>query len=150
MAIIHLPRNPERQLLNQQYWNALALRAIRIIRSRTRKGKDVEGRAFRQYNKQYLKKRQADGILNASLVNLEYSRVAGMLKSIDHMVSNDLTSVRIFFNNERAQTLARYHHEMGAGKSRVIRRFFDLSPAEAKEIGGTGTTNSKFMDIKFD
>lgn len=134
MPIIHLPRNPERQLLNQQYWNALALRAIRIIRSRTRKGKDVEGRAFRQYNKQYLKKRQADGILNASLVNLEYSRVAGMLKSIDHMVSNDLSSVRIFFNNDRARTLAEYHNESGAGRSRIIRKFFGLTDNAARRI----------------
>lgn len=119
------------ELLGQQFWNQLALRFIRIIRTRTRQGRDMNGQPFKPYSKGYLKKRQADGI-TSSTVNLEYSRQGGMLKNIDHMVSNTFDSVTIYFNDARARQLALYHNEMGAGKSRIIRKFFGITQQSAQ------------------
>lgn len=135
MKILIKP-NVEKKLLGQQFWNAIALKAIRVIRNRTRQSRDMEGKKFREYNKQYLKKRRDAGILNAATVNLEFSRAGGMLKSLDHMVAQDLESVVVYFNDDRARELAGYHNDTGAGRSRVIRKFFGITPDAAKRILG--------------
>lgn len=130
---LDLNLNIAKNFLNQQFWNKLALAAQRIVRARTRKGLDSAGQPFKKYSPGYLKKRQAEGIIAADTVNLEFSRQGGMLKAIDHMVSNNLESVTIFFNDKRAEQLAIYHNTMGAGKSKIIRKFFTIETAQEKQ-----------------
>lgn len=57
-----------------------------------------------------------------------------MLQNVDHIVAADLNSVSIDIIEEEKKRIAGYHHETGAGKSRVIRKWFDLSSEEQEEI----------------
>lgn len=126
------------RLMNQQFWNKIALRAIRIIQVRTRAGKDVTGMPFRTYSKGYLRKRERKGIVPANAITLRFSR-NGMMQQIDHVVANDLESVQILFKDDRAKKLAYYHNISGAGKSKIIRRFLGIEiPTEVKQLESLG------------
>lgn len=57
----------------------------------------------------------------------------GMLGSLTYKVQNANTSI-IQFSNQRASTLAYYHNEVGAGKSKVIRHFLGLPDKDIKEL----------------
>lgn len=124
--------------------NKIGLAASRIILRRTRQGKDISGSSFKPYSKSYQKKKKKMGFADVTTVNLEASRVGSMLSAIDYETSFD--SVILYFNKPAKEQLAYYHNISGAGKSRVIRKFWgiemrdeldaltNLANKEAKEI----------------
>lgn len=71
----------------------------------------------------------------AGIVDLQVRGVrgGGMLSGIN-IVAEDASSITIGFSNEDAAKLALYHTRLGAGKSRVIRDFFGITPEQVKQI----------------
>jgi hypothetical protein len=137
-------------LRSQAFYNKLGLAALRIIKDRTRKGRDVEGKIFMPYSDPYAASREKRG-LNTHPVNLSFqdltrmlpkgykSSQQGMLNSIDHVVANDFTSVSILINDPVKEQIAVYHNVQGAGKGKVIRRFWGIEAAkEIKQLADLG------------
>lgn len=121
------------RLESDRLLNKLGLAGIRKIKSRTRQGKDFEGKAFQKYSAGYKKKRQDAG-LPTHLVNLEFDDINGMLQTMDHIIAADRKSVALDFTDEDKRTIASYHNELGAGKSKVKREFFGLNEDDQKDI----------------
>lgn len=117
----------------QVFWNKISLAVNRIIQERTRKGIGVGGEAFKPYSEQYAKKRGRAG-LPINPPDLKFDEKSGMMKRIDHEIFNDYKAVEIFINSPEKEQLAIYHNIMGAGKSKVIRRFWGLSEEEKEKI----------------
>jgi hypothetical protein len=125
-------------LKSQEFYSKLALAAIKTIKDRTRKGKDVEGKSFQPYSESYKKVRQRAG-LPVSPVTLTFDDIAGMLKKIDHVVANDFSSVAVVIDDAAKEQIARYHSIEGAGKKKVIRRFWGIElQSEIKKLANFG------------
>ncbi len=120
-------------LKNQQLWNKLGLAAIRLIRIRTRKGKDVDGKDFKKYSAGYKKKREKAG-LPTHPVNLEFANVGSMLHKIDHVIYNEFDGVSVLIDDPHKEQIARYHNIEGAGKSKVIRKFWGINKEEEDKL----------------
>lgn len=118
-----------------QELNRLALAGERLILSRTRRGEFLPGSSpgAQSYSEGHRRKRQAAG-LPTSIVNLQFDDLEGMLSKVDHVIAADLESVAIDIANPRKKEIAGFHHISGAGKSRVIRKFFDFSEKEAADL----------------
>ena len=123
-----------KSLKSQKLQNLLGLAVTRKVKDRTRKGTDVDGSPFKPYSKGYKKKRKQAG-LSTSTVNLAFSKYDSMQKSIDHIVSRDFSKVVVYIkNNNKKRQIARYHHYKGAGKSKVVRKWFGLSKQDKIDI----------------
>jgi len=118
---------------SQALMNRLGLAAIRLIKKRTRKGVDVEDEPFREYSEPYKKVRERAG-LPTHPVNLTFNDIDGMMNNIDHLVARDFSKVLVYIKGSRNRRIARYHNVQGAGKSRVIRRFFAINKDEKKKL----------------
>lgn len=130
-------------LFDDERLSTLGLAGERIIRVRTREGKAVDGTPFPSaedpaegspYSKGWYRARRKKE-LATDVKNLQYTLQGGMLAQMDHRVlAGADTGVEFYFNGERAQTLARYHNEQGAGINKMKHRFFGLSDEEARRI----------------
>lgn len=116
-----------------QLANDLGLGAIKLIQQRTREGIDVDGNRFKPYSTGYKKLREKAG-LGTDIVNLKFSKYFGMLHEINHVVAQDLSSVSVLIDDTDKAEIAKYHNVMGAGKGKVIRKFWGLSPEEEKAL----------------
>jgi len=99
------------------------------------KNRDIYGNPFQEYSDLYAGKRERAGL--GTDVDLIFSRLKGidaMMDSIDDLLLKGLSGVAMFFRNSRAEQLARYHNIEGAGKSRVIRRFWGLTDEHKQKI----------------
>lgn len=118
----------------QDILNTLGLAVIRNMLGRTRKGVDVEGISFDAYNKQYAKRRKRKTGFPETPVNLTATkqREQRMMSTdnIIHEINGDYNSVEVFMKYPEKEQLAYFHHVSGAGKGRVIRRFFDVGEDE--------------------
>jgi hypothetical protein len=123
----------QRRLFSRALLNKIGLAGIRLIKARTRLGIDVKGAAFEPYSDGWAIIRQAHNLPTA-YVNLEFNDIDGMLKKIDHVVAADLESVEIDILDPDKRKIASYHNDLGAGKSHVKRRFFDINQQEMKKI----------------
>lgn len=106
------------------------LKVIRIIKDRTRKGLDIDGNPFRAYTFKYMEYKQKLGFIKLSEVNLTLHPKDGMMGRIDSKVDLSDNSLTVYINSADKERLALYHNIEGAGKSRVIRRFWGLSDKE--------------------
>ena len=121
-------------LESQKLLNYLGLKQIHNIQGRTRKGIDLFGNPFQQYSDEYAEWKEKRG-LPANVVNLTLHDIDGMMHQIDHVLSPDLKSVEIQILDPSKRKLASYHDQTGAGKSRVIRRFWGVSEEDQKGLG---------------
>jgi len=121
------------KLHSQKLMENLGLLVERFIGKRTREGKDVEGRPFRPYSKEYARRRQRAG-LQTHPVNLTWDEYTGMMRSIDHLVARTFDKVLVIINHPHKRKIALYHNLLGASKSKVIRHFFDVNAAETQKI----------------
>jgi hypothetical protein len=147
MANIEIKDSKKEKLLkalkSQAFLNILGLAARKIIIYRTRKGLDVEGKSFQPYSESYKKVRQR-ARLPVSPVTLTFEDIAGMLKKIDHVVANDFSSVAVMIDDAAKEQIARYHNIEGAGKKKVIRRFWGIrSASDIKELATEGYEAAK-------
>jgi phage gpG-like protein len=120
--------------------------AVRLIRTRTEKGLDVENTPFLPLSAAYAERRQKAGYGSTSNLTL-----SGQMLNDMAVVSVSGNKVTLGFRSEGnrpgrggtlvqrsretgAQNKAFWHHVSGAGQSRVKRRFFDLSAQDVQQI----------------
>jgi len=117
--------------------NKLGLQQIHHIRQRTQSGIDLEGRPFKPYNEQYAERKFAETGIPTHTVNLTFNDVDGMLSplKLNHAINADLTAVELLFTDPEKRKLASYHDQLGAGRSRVIRRFWGVNEGDEKVLG---------------
>lgn len=85
---------------------------------RTSAGFDMDYKSFLPYNKQYAEKE------GKTVVNL--TRTGQMMNEMTQKaLSADMA--KIFFMTERSRKLADIHQNLGAGRSKKIRRFFGVN-----------------------
>lgn len=133
MSLLDLGKRLIEGLHAQRQLNRLGLAVQRIIRRRTRRGIGVDGERFQDYSDGHTRKREAKG-LPTDTVDLTFSLYDGMMQAIDHVIANDYASVALLIDDRRKHQIARYHNIEGAGKSKVIRRFWGLSDEEEGEV----------------
>jgi len=123
-------------LHSQKLMNRLGLAQQKMIRDRTLKGKDVEGKSWKKpnYNPQYAKRRARITGLPSSPVTLVFDDISGMMQSIDFKAFEDNAGVELFFTNDQKRRLAEFHNLLGAGKKRVIREFWGVSESEEDKL----------------
>jgi hypothetical protein len=124
---------PEQRLAREAIFTRAELAILRIIKKRTREGKDVRGASFRPYSAGYRRVRQRAN-RPTSPVDLIFSNAGGMLDSIEGFINQDLTKLSIEFNKPDKERLAYYHNISGAGKGKVIREFWGLSEEESEKV----------------
>lgn len=131
---------------NRRKEKAVAEEAVNIVLERTADGIDVSGKPFRPYSAEYAKfkrgaiksvlKRMAGKRKNTGVAKEfpAWLRATGhMLRSlrVDCVIEAGLRGVimrlKFRFSDQEAAELARYHDELGTGKSRVKRQFVGLS-----------------------
>jgi len=121
-------------LNNAKVFNKTGLGAIRIIRKRTRAGRDVRGNFFDSYSTGYLAKRQQAGYANASKVTLEFAQVNTMLEAIGFKYSMGFggaeSIIEVYITDPIKAQIAYYHNVSGAGRSRVTREFWGIETDE--------------------
>jgi len=125
-------------LHNQAMLNNMSLAAIRIIKKRTREGRQIGGLPFKGgqgYSDGHEKKRREAG-LPVDRINLEFNDYNGMLQHIDHIVFNDLSGAEVDIYDAQRRKIAYYLNTAGAGKNKIKFPFFGLSAEETKLIGG--------------
>ncbi len=120
---------------SQQLLNKLGLAGTRRIKKRTRKGIGADGQRFDDYSKGHARKRKRER-LPTDVVNLHFLQYGGMLAQMDHEVNRTLSQVELLFRGERANRLAGYHNEQGAGTSQVKRVFMRLNDEDEAAMGG--------------
>lgn len=122
--------------------------ALRFIRTRTAAGKDVEGQSFQPYTPGYAERRQKEGL--GTTPNLA---VSGRMLNDMGILTVGPGKVTLGFRSQggtaakgkgltliqRSRSVgaadkASYHNELGAGKRRVIRKFFGLGDEETATI----------------
>jgi hypothetical protein len=119
--------------------------ALRWIRTRTEQGTDFEGRPFAGLSEGYAKQKAKAGL--PPVANLTVSgRMLNDMRQEDTSESRTVlgfssmggsASGHTFIQRSRsvgAADKAFYHQEAGAGKSRVLRQFFDLSESEVDQL----------------
>ncbi len=118
---------------DQELLTAIGLAWRKMVRGRTLRGKDIEGKSFKLYSSQYAARRKAKGE-PVHLVNLTMDHITGMLQQIDHVVFDDLDGVSMFIADPKKSQIAKYHNELGAGKSKVVREFWGLDDNHKSNI----------------
>jgi len=121
------------ELQSQRWFEKLGFAIKTIVRKRTATGVDVDGKQFKKYSEPYARKRKRAG-LQTHPVNLSWDDSFGMLYQITHEVFADYSGVEVFFGNADKERIAVYHNISGAGKSRVIRKFWGLNQQEIDEV----------------
>ena len=119
--------------------------AITRIRQRTERGIDVDGQAFAPLSPAYARAKQdaglrpdADLTVSGRMLNDMRATVpeAGVVE-IAFVSRGGRATGRTFIQRSRAVGAADkafFHNEAGAGRSRVIRKFFDLSDEDMAVI----------------
>jgi len=118
---------------DQELLTAIGLAWRKMVRGRTLRGKDIHGNRFKPYSKSYegVRKRLNEPV---HLVNLTMDHITGMLQQIDHVVFDDLEGVTMFIADPEKSQIAKYHNELGAGKSKVVREFWGLDDNHKSNI----------------
>lgn len=112
--------------------NTLGLGALRIIRKRTREGRDVDGNPFAPYSEGYAKRRGGRE-LPTDTVDLAFSVRDGMMQDLRYDITGT-GNVVVGFGREDKAEIAGYHSVTGAGESKIVRNFFGLSDEEEKQL----------------
>ena len=124
----------------QQQMNKFGLAMIRIIKTRTRSWRDVEGRRFEDYSKAHRRRRVAlDLAVSPGGKNTDSMMVmdsaSGMMQKIDAIVANDFSNVVLDITDPVKKKIASYHNIKGVGvKGQHLRKFWGLHNKEWKVI----------------
>lgn len=143
---VNIPKLPD-PLVSESLMREVGALAVRMIRTRTEAGKDVTGAPFAPYTPGYAQKKADEGL--GAAVNLTVSG-----RMLNDMAVTDASPgrVSIGFRSsgggtkgkgltmiQRSRALgaedkARFHDQLGAGKSRTLRKFLGLTTPETETI----------------
>lgn len=112
-------------LLDPKILYNIALKIKNNIFVRTSSGKDKDNNPFKPYSDRY-KKKHGKTTVNMTLTG---EMMNSMTQS---MISNNVAM--IFFSTSSGRQKAIWHNVEGAGKSKIIRRFFGASDKDTREI----------------
>jgi len=118
-------------LRTQSLLTELGLGAERLIKKRTRQGKDVHGAPFEPYDEDYKKRKKKEGTY-AGHVNLKRNQYRSMLGTLTHDVGPDFEEVVLYFSDDKKGEIAGYHNR-GEGDN-PQREFFALSEDEEAKL----------------
>jgi hypothetical protein len=123
------------------------IKVIELINDQVKDYLDEDGKPFIPYSYSYFVKKfrlkstaktkggkskaeaKFDAAWGAGKNKVNMTRSGNMLSAMSPINPNDESlTAKIGFVNQEAATIAFYHNVSGAGRSRVIRRFFGLSP----------------------
>ncbi|MBI5561073.1 MAG: phage virion morphogenesis protein, partial [Deltaproteobacteria bacterium] len=93
------------------------------LRERTARGIDAKGKPFKPYSAAHAKKRLKEG--KTFTVDLQFT--GAMLRGLKSSTNEDKGEVVLHFPDPGEAEKASFHNEQGAGKGKVIRRFFELN-----------------------
>ncbi len=125
-------------LHSQAFYEKLGLAVIKILKDRTRGGRDIEGKSFGTYSKAYIKIRERHN-LPTHPISMTFDDVSGMLTKIDHVVANDFSKVSVFINDKAKEQIAYYWNISGAGKKKMLRPFWGIQlQSELKKLSKLG------------
>ncbi len=95
------------------------------------------GNPFTPYSKSYKNKRAKAG-KRTDVVDLSWSNSVPFRMvsqhNIIHQVNGSYDTVVVFMKNKEKEQIAYYHQISGAGRKRVIRKFFGLSEIDVQDI----------------
>jgi len=117
-------------LFDKKVLELVALRQKNRIFVRTTGGRDTNSNPFTPYNAAYAKK-----ALKTSVTDVNLTATGNMLNAMTQKAT-DKQAVISFTNNE-AEELASYHDKLGAGKNKVIRKFFGMSESDKDDLFDT-------------
>lgn len=117
-------------LFDPKVMNLIALRQKNRIFVRTSGGKNTRGNPFKPYNAAYALK-----ALKTSVKDVNLTATGDMLNAMTQKAS-DKEAV-ISFTNPEAEEKASYHDKLGAGKNKVIRKFFGMSKPDKDDLFDT-------------
>lgn len=143
---LNFPNLPQ-PLVSAEVMREVGTLAIRLIRTRTMGGRDVQGQPFAPYTPDYAAKKAKEGLgttpnLTVSGRMLNDMAVTEALPgkaSIGFTSSGGSTRGKGLTLIQRSRAVgaedkARYHDVMGAGKSRTLRKFLGLTREEADTV----------------
>ena len=112
--------------IKQTLANVSALQ-IRNIRDRTqRKGVSLNGSPFKPYSSGYKRaKVKESGVVDLTDTGQMFSALTSKIRP---------SKGTLFFRNMFANKKAFFHDQAGAGKGKVVRRFFGINSKEEKQI----------------
>ena len=119
------------ELRDKELLDTLGLVAKKRIAVRTDKGKDYQGRHFKGYSEKYKKTRAKRG-RQTNVVDLQFER--HMLNSMQVRSYPVSQEAKVFFSRATERKKAIYHSITGAGRRRVMRRFFALSTPDRRAL----------------
>jgi len=109
----------------------LAMEAkVRLLR-RTEQGKDADGKEFQPYSDKHRRLRVKRG-RQVKPVNLSFT--GQMLADIHTKTDPAQGEAILYFGRAEEAKKAYYHNESGAGKKRVIRKFFAINDEDRKAL----------------
>ena len=119
-------------LFNKGVLNLIAMKQKNRMHLRTLSGEDYQNKSFSPYNASYALKTKKTSVNDVNL-----TLTSNMLDSMTTK-ADDMQAV-IFFGNDDAEFLADIHQNRGAGRSKVIRKFFGMSEDDKDKIMGDYT-----------
>lgn len=119
----HTPDN----LFNKDTLELIADQQKNRIFTRTTGGKDTSGNPFKPYNANYALKAKKTSVNDVNLTD------TGLMLNTMSQRATD-TEAEIYFIDGDAEKLASYHDKLGAGKNKIIRKFFGMSSEDKDKI----------------
>jgi hypothetical protein len=116
---------------NQSMWSTIGKDSVNLIRGQMIGGKGVDKEAgnprkFKDVSDSYAKYRKPTSPLAPK--RGKKSRLINSGKMIDDMAyTNKINGVNLGFKTKRSAEIAEYHDKLGAGRSKILRPFFNLS-----------------------
>lgn len=122
-----LIKDTPESLFDSKVLNLVALRQKNRIFVRSTGGRDTEGNPFKPYNAAYALK-----ALKTSVNDVNLTVTGNMLNAMTQKATDN--QAVISFTNDEAEELASYHDKFGAGKNKVIRKFFGMSEEDKEDL----------------
>jgi hypothetical protein len=106
-------------------------RIVELINENIKKGEDYLGTPFAPYSPKYRVWKEAKYPQDAGKVNLTLT--GNMLRGF-HPIKAESNSIILGFEDASQSTLAYYHDQSGAGRSRVLRKFLGLHDKQYQDV----------------
>lgn len=120
------------KLFNEKALLYTATRQKQRMMLRTESGRDINDNPFKPYNSLYALRSK-----KLSLTSVNLTNEAEMLNSITQSANSK--EAKIFFNRVirkgvSTEEIADFHNRLGAGRNKVIRKFFGISESDGNKI----------------
>lgn len=136
------PRRFVEALKSQKLLNRIGLTATRRMKERIRKGVDKNEKPFKQgiktrdgeaYSPSWATKRIQQE-RQVQFIDLQFSNYEPMIDFLDFVVTDDFSSVQLFFSRADKAQVAKWTAIEGVGRNRLIRDFWGFPRKDEEEF----------------